>query len=445
VDPRTFDTFVKVLSQRRSRRRVVASALSGALFTLAHLADTAQGKRRGDRRKKRGAKRDKKRREQKQDRRQNQGKASHESCIALGNRCRKHGEPCCDGARCRTLLGLPLLPGRCRCPEGTRACGGACIALDACCEADGTGTCPPCDVCASGCPFTSVQAAIDAAAPGETISICAGTYTETLTIDKDLTLRGAGDGDGSGDSILRGPGTGSVVTISAGQTVALEHLRITGGDSDDGGGIFSLDANLTLSDCTVTGNTARFGGGIESVRGTLTLNESTVNGNASIQGGGGLFVDGANTTTLNNSTVSDNTAGHEGGGIATDDDEVTLMLTNSTVRGNISALGGGGIFNAGNATLTNSTVSDNRANDTGGGLHGDGGGIFNAIFGTLTLESSSVTNNHAETNGGGIANSRTVACSDDSTVSGNTAGTPGTENCFDDLAFGGDGCATCPA
>ena len=37
-------------------------------------------------------------------------------------------------------------------------------------------TCVACDVCATGCDFDAVQAAVDAAASGDTITICAGTY-----------------------------------------------------------------------------------------------------------------------------------------------------------------------------------------------------------------------------------------------------------------------------
>ncbi len=48
-------------------------------------------------------------------------------------------------------------------------------------------------VCSSGCLTTSIQAAINAASPGATITIGAGNYYENLVIDKPLTLRGSGD------------------------------------------------------------------------------------------------------------------------------------------------------------------------------------------------------------------------------------------------------------
>lgn len=80
--------------------------------------------------------------------------------------------------------------------------------------------------------FTSIQAAIDHADPGDTIAVEPGTYEETLTVDKEVTLLGAKAGlDGrerslveQDESSVKSPG-GISVTIEDGADVTFDGFR----------------------------------------------------------------------------------------------------------------------------------------------------------------------------------------------------------------------------
>ena len=67
---------------------------------------------------------------------------------------------------------------------------------------------------------STLQATIDAAEPGSTVVVPDGTYEETVTIDKPLTIRGE-------NATVRGDGNGTVVEIAS-DDVAITGLSITG-------------------------------------------------------------------------------------------------------------------------------------------------------------------------------------------------------------------------
>jgi large repetitive protein len=273
------------------------------------------------------------------------------------------------------------------------------------------------DVCPSGCNFSSIQVAINAAASGDTISISAGTYTESLLISKNLTLQGAG----ANQTTLKGGNFGGVVsTWPGGFTIDIDGVTITGGR--DGSGISNQNNIMTVRNSIISGNSSSSsiaGGGISNI-GTLTLQNSTVSGNSASGSAGGIFNNG--TLTLQNSTVSGNTSASMGGGIVNNSGQLTLQ--NSTISGNSAlnnsnAARAGGISNSGTVTLQDSTISANVANT-------NGGGIVNFAQRTVTIIRSTVSDNTSGSGnttssiylGGGVYNEGTLIVTE-STVSGN--------------------------
>lgn len=291
-------------------------------------------------------------------------------------------------------------------------------------------------VCASGCGFTSVQAAIDAAPGGDTIIVEAGSYDGPLTAGKNLTLRGAG---AARTTLRAGAGGGPVLTVDPGVTVTVTGVTISGGSgpagggirnergaaltikdsaishnsaSELGGGIFNgPGATLAITDSSLTGNTAIYGGAIRNETGaTLTIKDSAISGNTAAGTGGGVYNLGH--AALADSSMADNTAAYGGGAIVNPGGSVSLAST--TINGNRSLYAGaGGIGNNGIMAIADSTVSDNHALS-------DGGGIFNNPAGALTLSNTVVAGNSADSDGGGIYN-RGHATLTDSRVSDNSA------------------------
>jgi len=74
--------------------------------------------------------------------------------------------------------------------------------------------------------YTSIQAAVNAASPGDTVFVYSGTYREAVTIPKALTLQG----QGRDTTIIDGMRTSTTVQINTGPTV-LRGFTITNGAS----------------------------------------------------------------------------------------------------------------------------------------------------------------------------------------------------------------------
>lgn len=332
-------------------------------------------------------------------------------------------------------------------------------------------------VCPS-CAHTTIQAAVNDAASGDSISIAAGRYLENVTIeDKSLTLQG---GVGVGVTEVDAAGAGPVFTLGSGvagaapELIEMHNLVIaqgnhTGGTGVGGGVQVRAGAYLHIYDSTVMQNSSLSGGGIgvnspgapqSLISGCLIYN------NSASFGGGGVEVVAGSVVAIQGSTISQN-ASTGGGGIYSDPG-TQLTITNSIVSSNTiysaySRLGppaanGGGLAANGSFNITGSSFVNNVVNgensDYGGGLAlnlqpGDTHVISNTIiarnsfttanqlsFGggiaalnsnaaanpILTLGSVYVVENTATTSGGGIWTSNVTLGLTNTTVKDNVNG-----------------------
>ncbi|WP_254446759.1 choice-of-anchor Q domain-containing protein [Dolichospermum sp. UHCC 0259] len=200
----------------------------------------------------------------------------------------------------------------------------------------------------------------------------------------------------------------------------LSNIVVTGGSTNDGGGIYiNPNAIALLFNTTVRNNYSSYQGGGIYNDGVLTLVNSTVADNkvdGFYHGGGGIYNGGQ--AILLGTTIKNNTA-DSGGGIQSSG---TLTISNSTIYNNTSQGFGGGIYHSGTTSLINSTVSGNQADYSGGIYASDG--ILNIFNSTITQNAADETYSFYV---GGIDNRRASFNLKNSIVAGNIGGSPDLE------------------
>jgi hypothetical protein len=275
-----------------------------------------------------------------------------------------------------------------------------------------------CAVHAVPVPNATIQAAVTASLPGDTILVQPGTYLEhDIVLKSGITLLADGgaavvDAGGLGRCMYSNEHLGDIV---------IEGFRFTDGVAVHGGALmFIADGVIELIDCEISGcaSTER-GGGISFSEVAVTPNRHSLNltrvtvRDCRSDRGGGLFSSGS--TLMRGCTFASNVADAYGGSMQLTGQYVHL---DDTVVETSSAVMGGGLHLSQSGFSTDgAAIRNNHATSQGGGVY--------SSFSDLTLVDTDIVGNTADVRAGGIDDQRSTIYCRTSTFSNSTPALPG--------------------
>jgi len=191
--------------------------------------------------------------------------------------------------------------------------------------------------------YYNIQSAIDAANPGDEIVVCGGTYTESITVNKSITLRAYNT---TYDAIVNSTSSSQDAIAVSANYVNISWLKVQNATGADRAGInVSTAGYANISHVWATSNYdgIRF----HSFSNNNTLTNNNINDNSD---GIVFFSYSSNNTLTNNNVVH-----HTNSGIYFYITSSNNTLTNNTASGNTWGIFLGSSYN----NITNNNVSGN--------------------------------------------------------------------------------------
>jgi hypothetical protein len=214
--------------------------------------------------------------------------------------------------------------------------------------------------------YPTIQAGIDAAAPGDSVLVAAGTFTgagnKNLDFAKDIVVVSEA---GPGATIIDCEDAGRGVHCRIGEsTTMFKGFTVRNGWPNAPGGALLLDgASLTIVNCSFEDNAAGgWGGAIACFGANVVVTNCSFVGNGAYGYGGALYVH-SSTASISESVFRSNGAPYGGGGVGAE--QSSLTIDRSVFHSNAcqTKLGAGGAvmaFEQSTVILTGCTFVRNR-------------------------------------------------------------------------------------